>query len=105
MIELEVLKKVIDTLPISGDIVEIIEDKKIIYESGRELPIDTKTTKLSVEDKVRCVTHEFISEKNELFIGLDHYTPSGLDWNDTKLDSILIRIQRNLKLEKLGWIK
>ncbi len=104
MIDLVVLKAVIDKLPISGDIVKVIEFNKVIYESERELPINTKT-KLSIGDKVRCVTHEFNSEKDELFIGLDHYTPSGLDWYDTILDSELIRVQRHLKLDKLGLIR
>ena len=103
MIELEVLKAVIDQLPISGDIVDVLKNKTIFYESGRELPFDNPR-KLTTGDKVRSVRHEFYEKTDELLITIEHQRPSGFGWLDRIIHPNLKKIQRRLKLEKLDRI-
>lgn len=76
MIRLKILKKVIDTLPISGDIVEKVETDKIIYESTRVLYID-KPVNIFPKYKVRSITHQFFDKTDELQIDIDHFIESG----------------------------
>lgn len=76
MITLDQLKSILNTLPISGDIVEKENDNEIIYCSKRVLPLN-KQTEIKQNYKVRSIRHEFCDETQKLKINIDHFKDSG----------------------------
>lgn len=72
--DLNVLK-IISKLPKEGDIVTNVENNKVIFNNGSEIPLENVIS-LSTGDKVRSLNYK--KEGNVLIFSVDYYTPEDL---------------------------
>ena len=102
MLEIEVIKEIINELPIVGDSIIQIIGNQVTYKSGGKLEVD-ESKNLKLNDKIIHITFEFDEIKEELYIGVLHVPAlKNKGWINSIIDrNIFLRRQRHIKIKKI----
>lgn len=98
MIELLVIREFLKSLPVPGDVIERIDNNKIIYESGAVLSMKN-ISNLKNGYLVKSINYDINVEENSLSIGVVHILGSINEWHDKNVE--ILQLSRKFKIEKL----